>query len=125
MILRCKIEPHSEKLALEAIEWLHSIGATYVDSIEELIKLRPVEVQLKVVPEVLAFFGKLVDAISISSINERGIAFYLTNIPLLAGIPEERQRVTSEASDGDIFCPMNNVVAVNFFGSVSRKKQAS
>ncbi len=58
------------------------------------------------------------DALSISRVTAEGVVFYLTDIPLWVGVPEEKQRVSSDKADGFLFVPMSNVVCINTFGSV-------
>jgi hypothetical protein len=118
MTIRARIAPHSEDEARLTIEWLCKSGVSQASTWQQVHDIGIVEVQLRDTPPVLAHLSQLEEAQAISRITSEGVVFYLTDIPLWMGVPEDKQRATSDRGDGFLFCPMSNVVCINTFGSV-------
>lgn len=117
MTIRAHFLSSSED-AIPTMEWLLESGIARVESWEQVCDIGVIEVQLKETPAVLAYLSQVDDTLSISRITSQGIVFYLTDLPLWAGVAGCKQRVSAERPDGFLFCPMSNVVCINTFGSV-------
>lgn len=115
--IKVRFSPNSED-ALPTIEWLQRCGLCQVETWQQVYDIGVIEIQLRETPEVVSYLAQIEDALSISRVTSEGVVFYLTDIPLWAGVPEGRRRVSAERSDGNLFIPMSNVVCINTFGSV-------
>lgn len=79
------------------------------------------EIQLLEVPEVLSQFFELQGYVTITRISTEGVVFYLNDIPLWFDAPKDSPFGTSDRADGQLFCPMSNVVCINGFGKFELK----
>ena len=123
MTLRARSSPNSEDDSNLTIEWLNSTGVANVQTWQQVYDLGIIEIQLRETPSVLTYLSQIEDSLSISRITSEGIAMYLTDVPLWAGVPEEQRRVASDRADGFLFCPMSNVICINTFGSIYAHQQ--
>jgi len=117
MTIRARFSPDTGDV-ISTIAWLNESGVASVETWKQVYDLGIVEVELHITPSVLGYLSQVDDSLSISRITKHGIVFYLTDVPLVVGIPEDRRRVKSERSDGFLFVPMSNVVCINTFGSI-------
>lgn len=117
MTIRARFSPDTRDV-ISTIAWLNDSGVASVETWKHVYDLGIVEVELHKTPSVLAYLSQIDDSLSISRITKHGIVFYLTDVPLVAGIPEDRRLVKSERADGFLFIPMSNIVCINTFGSV-------
>jgi len=117
MTIRARFSPDTGDVT-STIAWLNESGVVSVETWQQVYDLGVVEIQLHDTPAVLAYLSQVEDSLSISRITKCGIVFYLTDIPLVVGVPEERRLVKSERSDGFLFVPMSNIVCINTFGSI-------
>jgi hypothetical protein len=117
MTIRARFSPDTRDV-ISTIAWLNESGVASVETWKQVYDLGIVEVQLHQTPSVLGYLSQVDDSLSISRITEQGIVFYLTDVPLVVGVPEDRRLVKSERPDGFLFIPMSNVVCINTFGSI-------
>jgi hypothetical protein len=97
---------------------LNETGTAAVETWKQVYDLGAIEIQLHKTPAVLAYLSQVDETLAISRITAQGIVFYLTDIPLVEGVPEDKRLARSERSDGFLFVPMANVVCINTFGSI-------
>lgn len=124
MTIKARFSPDSED-AVPTIQWLQKVGLSRADTWKQVYDIGIVEVQLKETPQVLAYLSQVDDSLSISRVTSEGVVFYLTDVPLWVGVPEEKRRVSAERPDGYLFVPMSNVVCINTFGSIYAHQAAA
>jgi len=124
MAIKARFSPESED-ALPTIEWLQKSGLSRADTWKHVYDIGVVEIYLKETPEVLSYLSQVDDALSISRVTSEGVVFYLTDVPLWAGVPESKRRVSAERADGFLFVPMSNVICINTFGSIYAHQQSA
>ncbi len=124
MTIKARFSPDTAD-AVPTIQWLQKTGLSNVENWKDVYDIGTIEIQLKETPTVLAYLSQVEDALSISRVTSDGVVFYLTDVPLWIGVPENQRRVVSEKSDGFLFVPMSNVVCINTFGSIIAHQTAA
>lgn len=117
MTVKARFSPDTKDV-ISTIDWLNKSGLAEVETWQQVYDVGVIEIQLRDTPQVLAYLSQVEDALSISRVTAEGVVFYLTDVPLWVGVPDEKQRVASDRADGFLFVPMGNVVCINTFGSV-------
>ena len=94
MTIRARFSPDTRDV-VSTIAWLNESGVAEVETWQQVYDLGIVEIQMTIVPPVLAYLSQVDDSLSISRITEHGVVFYLTDVPLTVGVPPERLGVMS------------------------------
>jgi hypothetical protein len=124
MTLKVRFTPDSED-AVPTIQWLQKTGLSRADTWKQVYDIGVIEIQLLETPSVLSYLSQVDDALSISRVTSEGVVFFLTDVPLWMGAPDEKARTRSDRSEGHLFVPMSNIVCINTFGSVYGRHTAA
>lgn len=114
--MNCEIYLEGEQGEISK-NWFKSIGIS-LSKFKEFI-----EVEFITPPSILVFLENADDIITIHSISDKGITFYITHIPFTdINNPKKENPLISSygCGDGYLFCPMTNIVSINTFGKIIR-----